>query len=118
MYFHVDFNKWLDLLLPSQYEENAKRFAATAPAIDTPAIDEPPSQEADLAVKSPKAQRAPVKKVVATRGSTRVKKWTNTGASLEAHRSTSSSDDVRVATGLFASICRDFHTHVFFLDRN
>jgi hypothetical protein len=89
-------------------EENAKRFAATAPATDTPAIDEPPSQEADLAVKSPKAQRAPVKKVVATRGSTRVKKSTNTGASL---------DDVHVATGLFASILHDFHNHVFFLER-
>jgi hypothetical protein len=24
---------------------------------------------------------------------------------------------VRVAIGLFASILRDFHTHVFFLDR-
>jgi hypothetical protein len=68
-------------------------------------------------VKSPKAQRAPVMKVVATRSSTRVKKSTNTGASLEAHRSTSSSDDVRVAAGLFSSILRDFHTNVFFLDR-
>jgi hypothetical protein len=96
-------------------EENAQRFAAAA--TDTPAIDEPPSQEADLAVKSPKAPRAPVKKIVATRGSTRAKKSTNAGASLEAHRSTSSSDDVRVAIGLFASILRDFHTHVFFLDR-
>jgi hypothetical protein len=85
-------------------EKNAKRFAAAAPATNTPAIDAPPSQEADLVVKSPKAPRAPVKKVVATRGSTRAKKLTNAGASLEAHRSTSSSDDVRVATGLFASI--------------
>jgi hypothetical protein len=68
-------------------------------------------------VKSPKAPRAPVKKVVATRGSTRVKKSTNTSVSLEAHRSTSSSADVRVATGLFASILSNFHTHVFFLDR-
>jgi hypothetical protein len=59
---------------------------------------------ADLAMKSPKAPRAPVKKVVATRGSTRVKKSTNAGASLEAHRYISSSDDVRVATGMFASI--------------
>jgi hypothetical protein len=98
-------------------EENAKRFVAATPATDTPAIDEPPSQEADLAVKSPKAQRAPVKKVVATRGSTRVKKSTNTSATPEAHRSTSSSDDVRVAIGLFASILRDFHTHIFFLNR-
>jgi hypothetical protein len=68
-------------------------------------------------VKSPKAPRAPIKKVIATRGSTRAKKLTNVGASLEAHRSTSSSDDVRAAAGMFASFLRDFHTHVFFLDR-
>jgi hypothetical protein len=85
-------------------EENSKRFAAATPATDTPAIDEPPSQEADLVVKSPKAPRALVKKVVATRGSTRVKQSINAGASLEAHRFTSSSDDVCVATGMFASI--------------
>jgi hypothetical protein len=47
-------------------------------------------------MKSPKAPRAPVKKVVATRGSTHVKKSTNADASLEAHRYTSSSDDVHV----------------------
>jgi hypothetical protein len=84
-------------------EENPKRFAA-APATDTPAIDEPPSQEVDPAVKSPKALRVPVKKIVAIRSSKRVKKLTDAGASLEAHRSTSSSDDVRVDTGIFASI--------------
>jgi hypothetical protein len=95
-------------------EENPKRFAAAAPATDTPAIDEPPSQEADPAVKSPKAPRAPVKKIVATRGSTRVKKSTNVGASLEAHRSTSSSDDVRVDTGIFFCFLRDLHTHILF----
>jgi hypothetical protein len=55
-------------------------------------------------VKSSKAPRAPVKKIVVTRGSTCVKKLTNAGASLEVHRSTSSSDDVRVATGIFAYI--------------
>jgi hypothetical protein len=96
-------------------EENPKRFAAAAPATDTPTIDEPPSQEADLAVKSPKAPRAPVKKIVVTRGSTRVKKSTNTNASLEAHRSTSSSDDVRVPTSIFASIfCMTFILTYFF----
>jgi hypothetical protein len=85
-------------------EENPKRFAAVTPATDTPAIDEPPSQEVDPAVKSPKAPRAPVKKVVATRGSKHAKKSTDAGASLEAHRSTSSSDDVRVDTGIFAFV--------------
>jgi hypothetical protein len=42
---------------------------------------------------------------------------TNAGASLEAHRSTSSSDDVRVATWHVCFFLCDFHTHIFFLDR-
>jgi hypothetical protein len=82
-------------------EENPKRFAAAAPTTDTPAIDKSPSQEVDPAVKSPKAPRALVKKIVATHGSKRVKKSTDAGASLEAHRSTSSSDDVRADAGIF-----------------
>jgi hypothetical protein len=82
-------------------EEDPKRFAATAPITDTHVTDEPPSQEVDPVVKSPKA---PVKKVIVTRGSKRVKKSTDAGASLETHRSTSSSDDVRVDTGIFAFV--------------
>jgi hypothetical protein len=85
------------------HQEDPKRFAA-APATDTPAIDEPPSQEADPVVKSPKAPRAPVKKVVVTRGSKRAKKSTDAGASLEAHQSTSSSGDVCVDTGMFSFV--------------
>jgi hypothetical protein len=85
-------------------EEDPKKFATTAPVTDTPIIDEPPSQEVDPVVKSPKAPKAAVKKVVATRGSKRVKKSTDAGASLETHRSTSSSDDVRVDTGIFAFV--------------
>jgi hypothetical protein len=86
-------------------EENPKRFAGTAPATDTPTIDEPPSQEVDpAAVKSPKAPRVSIKKIVAVRSSKRVKKSSDAGASLEAHRSTSSSDDVHVDIGIFASI--------------
>jgi hypothetical protein len=102
-------------LLPFSDEENPKRFAAAAPATDTPAIDKPPSQEVDPAVKSPKAPRAPVKKIVATRGSKRLKKSMDAGASLEAHRFTSSSDNVRVDTGIFASIfCVIFILTYFF----
>jgi hypothetical protein len=99
-------------------EEDPKRFSATAPATDTPAVDEPPSQEVDPVVKSPKAPRAPVKKVVATRGSKHVKKSTDAGASLETHRSTSSSDDVRVDTGTFAFVsCVIFiFTYFFWTD--
>jgi hypothetical protein len=85
-------------------EENPKRFAATAPATDTPAIDEPPSQEVDPAVKSPKALRVPVKMIVVVRSSKHMKKSSDAGASLEAYQSTSSSDEVRVDIGIFASI--------------
>jgi hypothetical protein len=60
--------------------------AATAPSTEIMAADEPSLQEADPVVKSPKA---PVKKVVSTRGSKRVK------------RSTSSSEDVRNAPDIF-----------------
>jgi hypothetical protein len=85
-------------------EEDSKKFADTAPTTDTPIIDEPPSQEVDPVVKSPKAPKAPVKKVVATHGSKHVKRLTDASASLETHRSTSSSDDVRVDTGIFAFV--------------
>jgi hypothetical protein len=84
-------------------EENPKRFTVAAPIADTPVVDEPPSQEADAAAKSPKAPRKPVKKVVAVRSSKHVKKSSDAGASLEAHQSTSSSDDVREYTGMFTS---------------
>jgi hypothetical protein len=84
-------------------EENPKKFAAAAPITDTLVVDEPPSQEVDPAAKSSKAPRKPVKKVVAVRSSKRVKKSSDAGASLEAHQSTSSSDDVRVCTGMLTS---------------
>jgi hypothetical protein len=84
-------------------EENPKRFAAAAPITDTPVVDEPPSQEVDPAAKSSKDPRKPVKKVVAVRSSKRVKKSSDVGASLEAHQSTSSSDDVREIIGIFTS---------------
>jgi hypothetical protein len=93
-------------------KEDPKKFAATAPVTDTPVIDEPPSQEVDPVVKSPKA---PVKKVIATRGSKCVKKSTDAGASLKTHWSMSSSDDVRVDTGIFAFVsCVIFILTYFF----
>jgi hypothetical protein len=84
-------------------EENPKRFAAAAPITDTPIVDEPPSQEVNPAAKSSKALRKHVKKVVDVRSSKRVKKSSDAGASLEAHQSTSSSNDVREYTGIFTS---------------
>jgi hypothetical protein len=83
-------------------EENLKRFAA-APIADTPVVDVPPSQEVDAATKSPKAPRKPVKKVVIVHSSKRVKKSSDAGASLEAHQSTSSSNDVHVCAGMLTS---------------
>jgi hypothetical protein len=62
------------------------------------AADEPSLQEADPVVKSPKAR---VKKVVSTRGSKRVKRSIDVGASLDIHWSTSSSEDVRNAPDIF-----------------
>jgi hypothetical protein len=85
-------------------EEDPKRFAAAAPIIDTPVIDDPPAQEVDPVVKSPKAPRAPVKKVIATRGSKCARKSTDAGASLEAHQSTSSSGDVCIDTCMFSFV--------------
>jgi hypothetical protein len=84
-------------------EENLKRFAAAAPITNAPVVVEPPSQEVDPAVKSPKASRKPVKKVVAVRSSKHMKKSSDVGASLETHQSISSSDDVHEYTGIFTS---------------
>jgi hypothetical protein len=84
-------------------EENPKRFAVAAHITDTPVVNEPPPQEVGPAAKSSKASRKPVKKVVVVRSSTRVKKSSDAGASLEAHQSTSFSDDVRKYIGIFTS---------------
>jgi hypothetical protein len=98
-------------------EENPKRFAAAAPITDAPVVDEPPSQKVDPATKSPKAPRKPVKKVVTVRSSMRVKKSPDAGDSLEAHRSMSSSDDVREYSGIFASIfCLLILTYCFWTE--
>jgi hypothetical protein len=85
-------------------EEDPKRFAAAAPTTDTPVVDEPPPQEVGPAAKSLKASRKPAKKVVAVHSSSRVKKSSDAGASLEAHQSTSSFDDVCENTCIFTSV--------------
>jgi hypothetical protein len=85
-------------------EEDPKRFAAATPTIDTPVVDEPPLQVVGPAAKSSKASRKPTKKVVDVCSSSRVKKSSDAGASLEAHQSTSSSDDVCENTGIFTSV--------------
>jgi hypothetical protein len=96
--------------------EDPKRDAATAPSAETMAADEPSVQEVEPVVKSSKAPKAPVKKVVATRGSKRLKKSTDASASLEIYQSTSSSDDVRVDPGIFAFVsCMIFDTSLMYL---
>jgi hypothetical protein len=70
--------------------ENPKKDAATAPIVDAPAIDKPPSQEADMVPKSPEA----VVKKAASRASKCLKKASAASASLDAHRPMSFDDDV------------------------
>jgi hypothetical protein len=84
-------------------EENPKRFVAAAPIADTLVINEPPPQEVDPAVKPQKASKKPIKKVVSVCSSGRLKKAFDAGATLEAHQSTSSFDNVRKHTVIFTS---------------
>jgi hypothetical protein len=84
-------------------EENPTRFDAEAPITDTLVIHEPPPQEVDPAVKPQKASKKPTKKAVTIRSSGRLKKAFDAGAALEAHQSTSSSDDVCKHTVIFTS---------------
>jgi hypothetical protein len=92
--------------------ENPKKDADTTPSVEAMAADEPSLQEPAPVAKSSKA---PVKKVVSTRGSKHLNKSTDVGASLETHRSMSSSDDVRVDPGIFAFVpCMIFILVCFF----
>jgi hypothetical protein len=84
-------------------EEDPKRFAAAAPTTDTLVINEPSPQEVDPAAKPQKASKKPTKKVVSVRHSRHLKKASDAGATLEAHQSTSSFDEVRKHTVIFTS---------------
>jgi hypothetical protein len=84
-------------------EENPKRFGAAAPITDTLVINEPSPQEVEPVAKPQKASKKPTKKVVNVRSSGRLKKASDAGATLEAHQSTSSSDDMRKHTVIFTS---------------
>jgi hypothetical protein len=81
--------------------ENPKKDAVLTPSVEATATDEPSLQEASPVAKSP---RDPMKKVVSTRGSKHLKKSIDTGASLDTHQPTSSSDDVRIDPGIFAFV--------------
>jgi hypothetical protein len=84
-------------------EEDPKRFAADAPIDGTLVINEPPPQEVDPAAKPQKASKKPTKKVVGVCHSGRLQKESNAAATLEAHQSTSSFDDVCAHTIIFIS---------------
>jgi hypothetical protein len=77
--------------------ENPKKDAAAAPSIEATATNEPSFQEIAPVVKSPKAH---IKRVPSSRGSKRLKKATDASVSLDAHRSSSSSDDVSTNPGV------------------
>jgi hypothetical protein len=79
-------------------KENPKKDATTAPIVDAPAIDEPPSQEADVVPKSPEA----VVKKATSRASKRLKKASAASTSLDAHRPMSFDDDVSTTSLLAA----------------
>jgi hypothetical protein len=84
-------------------KEDPKRFAAEAPITDTLVINEPSPQEVDPTAKPQKASKKPTKKVVTVRSSRRLQKASDADTILEAHQSTSSSDDMRKHTVIFTS---------------
>jgi hypothetical protein len=98
-------------------EEDPKRFAADAPIGDTLVINEPPPQEVDPVAKPQKASKKPTKKVVTVRSSKCLQKTFDTSATLEAHQSTRSSDDVRKHTVIFTSTFYVLMLTSYFLDR-
>jgi hypothetical protein len=74
----------------SNDNEDPKKFVATTPIVDAPAIDELPSQEAAMVPKSPEAAA----KKVGSRASKRLKKALAASTSLDAPRPITSTDDV------------------------
>jgi hypothetical protein len=74
--------------------EDPKRDAAITPFAENITVGEPSVQEAEPAVKSPKAPRTSIKKVPMARSTKRLKKLKEADVSLEVHDSTSSPNDV------------------------
>jgi hypothetical protein len=80
-FFFLSYAKPLAFCFLCSDNEDPKRNAPAAPLVENIAADEPSLQEVDLVVKSPKAPRAPVKKVVVTRAAKRLKKSKEADAS-------------------------------------
>jgi hypothetical protein len=78
--------------------KNPKKDVATALVVDAPAIDEPPSQEAAVVPKSPKAAA----KKAGSHASKHLKKASAASTSLDAPRPITSTDNVS-ATFLFVA---------------
>jgi hypothetical protein len=91
-FFSFDLCKVFAFCFLCSNNENPKRETATASAVDTPASNEPPSQEAGAVVQSPEA---PVKKGN-PRASKRLKKAAVASTSLDTHRLVISADDVSI----------------------
>jgi hypothetical protein len=70
--------------------EDPKKYVATAPIVDAPAISEPPSQEAAMVPKSPEAAT----KKAGSHASKCLKKASAASTSLDAPRPITSTDDV------------------------
>jgi hypothetical protein len=94
-------------------KEDPKRLAAAAPITGTIVIDEP----VDPAAKPQKASKKPAKKVVGVRHSGHLQKASDAAATLEAHQSTRSFDDVRAHTVIFYFDFRVFILTSSLLDR-
>jgi hypothetical protein len=69
--------------------EDPKKYAVTAPIVDAPVTDEPPSQEAAMVPKSPET----ASKKVGLRASKRLKKASAISTSLDAPRLVIPTDD-------------------------
>jgi hypothetical protein len=70
--------------------EDPKKYAATAPIVDAPVINEPPSQEAAVVPKLPEAAT----KKAGSHASKHLKKASAAGTSLDAPQPVISTDDV------------------------
>jgi hypothetical protein len=86
----LDLCKVSTLLFLFSDNENPKKDAATAPIVDAPTVDEPPSQEAAVVPKSPEAAA----KKAGSRASKRLKKALVVSTSLDTHQPMSFADDV------------------------
>jgi hypothetical protein len=84
--------------------ENPKRDTATTSTVDTPASNEPPSQESGAVVQSPEGN---------PHASKHLKKAAVASTSLDTHRPVISADDVSTASCNLLFYCLNFSSHVF-----